>query len=93
MSLEIEYGRPFQRIEPESLQNIIIKCVRYTIKPLYPEKIILSMIEEYVKKVVPFSRECEYQFDFRNKDKEKAWVVATIYHPSLNKSHGKKIKN
>ena len=91
MSLEIEYGRPFQRNEHESLQNIIIKFVRYTIKPLYPEEKILSMVEDYVKKFVPFSGECEYQFDFRNKDKEKAWVVATIYHPSLNKNHGKKI--
>ena len=40
MSLEIEYNRPYQIYEPESLQNIIIKYVCYNIKWMYPKKII-----------------------------------------------------
>ena len=50
---------------------------------MYPEKIIHSMIDEYVKKFDPYSDECEYQLDYRSKDKYKPWRVATIYHPPL----------
>ena len=32
MNLEIEYERPYQRDELESLRSIIIKYVRYSIK-------------------------------------------------------------
>ena len=38
MSLEVEYERRYQRNEPESLQNFIIKYVHYNIKSMYPEK-------------------------------------------------------
>ena len=64
MSLETEYERPYQRNEPESLQIIIMKYVRFNIKSKYPEKIILSMVEEHVKNIVPYSGECEYQLDY-----------------------------
>ena len=59
---------------------------------MYPEELIHSMIDEHVKKFVPYSGECEYQLDQRSKDKDKPWGVATIYHPPLNKNR-KKIKN
>ena len=45
------------------------------------------MIEEHVKLFVPCSGECEYQLDYRSKDKDKPWGVATIYHPPLIKNH------
>ena len=32
MALEREYESPYQRNEPESLQNIIIRFVRYNFK-------------------------------------------------------------
>ena len=51
---------------------------------MYPEKIIHFMIHQHVKKVVPYSGECEYHLDYRSKDKDKPWGVATIYHPPLN---------
>ena len=38
MSLEIEYIRPTQINESDSLQNIIIKYVLYNIKSMHPEK-------------------------------------------------------
>ena len=56
---------------------------------MYPEKIFHSMIDEHGKKFVPLSGECYYQLNFRNKDKDKPWGVATIYHPPLNKNHNK----
>ena len=87
MSLQVEYERPYQRNEPESLQNIIIKYVRYNIKSMYPEKIIHSILKEHAKKFVPYTSECEYQLDYRSKDKDKPLGVATIYHPDLIKNH------
>ena len=51
LALEAEYEIPYQRNEPESLQYIIIKYVRYNKKSMYPEKIILSILEEHVKKI------------------------------------------
>ena len=36
MSLEIQYGRPYQRNESESLQKIIVYFVRYDHKSKYP---------------------------------------------------------
>ena len=86
MALEIEYERPYQRIEPESLQINIIKYVRYTIKSMYPAKMFHFMIDEHVKKLVPYIGECQYQLDNRSKDKDKPWGVATIYQPPLNKN-------
>ena len=63
LALEAEYERPYQRNEPESLQYTIIKYVRFNKKSMYPEKKFLSILEEDVKKFVPYSGECEYQLD------------------------------
>ena len=41
MSLEIEYERLYQMNEPESLQNIIIKYVRYKINVSCKKQFIL----------------------------------------------------
>ena len=49
MAFEIEYERPYQLNEPESLRNIIIKYVRYTNKSIYPTKRIHSILEEKIK--------------------------------------------
>ena len=46
---------------------------------------ILSILEEHVKTFVPYSGECDYQLDYRSKDKAKPLGVATIYHPPLLK--------
>ena len=54
---------------------------------MYPEKIIHSILEEHVKKFVPYSGKCEYQLEYRSKDEDKPWVVATICHPSFIKNH------
>ena len=59
MALEKENERPYQRNGSESLQNTIMKYVRYIIKSMYPEIIIHSLIDENVKKFVPYSGESE----------------------------------
>ena len=41
---------------------------------------------------MPYTADCEYQLDFRCKEKDKPWRVATIYHPTQDKNH-KKLKN
>ena len=51
------------------------------------QKKIHSILEEHVKKFVPCSGECEYQLDYRSKDRDKTWGVATFYHPRLIKNH------
>ena len=89
MRLEVEYERLYQRNEPESLQNIIIKYVRYNIKSMYPGKKFHSILEEHLKKFLPYSGECEYQLDFRSEDKDKPWGVATIYRPIFIRNHKK----
>ena len=38
MSLEVAYDWPYQRNEPERLQNNIIKYIHCIIKSMYPEK-------------------------------------------------------
>ena len=81
MSLEVEYGRPYQKNEPEILQNIIIKYVRYNSKSMYPEKINSSILDKHAKILEPYTVECEYQSDIRSKDKDKPWGVGNIYHP------------
>ena len=81
MSLEIEYERPHERNEPEILQIIIIKYIRYNDKSMYPEKEIHSLIDEHVKKFVPYSGECEYQIDYTFKNRDKPRGVAAVYDP------------
>ena len=53
---------------------------------MYSEKII-SILDKHAKIFVPYTTECEYQLDFRNKDKDKPLCVATIYHPSQVMNH------
>ena len=43
MSLEIEYERPYQRNEPESLQKNILKGYFYNIRAMHPEKLTRSI--------------------------------------------------
>ena len=54
---------------------------------MYPEKIFHSILEEHVKKFVPNKVECEYQLDYKSKNKDKPWVVATFCHPPSIKFH------
>ena len=56
------------------------------------KKISRSMIDEHVKKPVPYSGECEYELDYRSKVKNKQRGAATIYHPPLNKNHKKEFE-
>ena len=44
MSLEVEYERPYQRNEPENLQNIILKGYFFNIRSMYPEKLIRTIL-------------------------------------------------
>ena len=44
MSLEVEYERPYQRNEPENLQNIILRGYFYNIRSMYPEKLIRTIL-------------------------------------------------
>ena len=54
---------------------------------MYPEKIIDSILEEHVKKFVPYSGECEYRLDDKNTDKNKPWGVASIYLSPESENH------
>ena len=90
MSLEIEYQWPYERNEPANLQNLIRNYVRYNILSKCPQKIITSILKEHVKIFVPFSGEGEHQFDFRSKDKDIPWGIATTYHPPQVRNHDKK---
>ena len=87
MSLEIEYNRPYQINEPESLQNIIMKYVCYNIKWMYPKKIITLFLYEHTQMFVPYTSECEYRLDYRCND--KPYGVATIYIDPLIKPNKK----
>ena len=61
MTLEKEYGRPYQRSEPESLQNIFIKKVGYNFKSKYPEKLVSFILDKHAEISVPYTAECEHQ--------------------------------
>ena len=92
MALEVEYERPYQRNEPESLQNIILKGYFYNIRAMYPEKIIRSILIKHKEKFVRYTAECEYEIAFRkeqdNRIRESNFI---IYLPPQVKNH-KKIK-
>ena len=77
MSLEIYYNRPYQMNEPESLQNIVVKYIIRNIKWMYPKKLITDIFYKHAKMFVPYTSECEYQLDYRAKD--KPYGVANIY--------------
>ena len=85
MSLQIEYDRPYQIYEPESLQNIKINYVRRNIKSMYPKNIITSIITNHILIFMPYTSECIYQLDYKCKD--KAIGIATIYLDPLIKTH------
>ena len=71
MSLEREYERHYQRIEPESLQNIIMKYVRYNSKSMSLERIFSSILNKHAEIFVPYTAECEFKFEFGCKEKDK----------------------
>ena len=47
---------------------------------MYSQKIIDSILDNNAKLFVPCTAECEYQLDFRNKNKDEAWGIASVYH-------------
>ena len=85
MSLEVEYERPYQRKEPESLQNIILKGYFYNIRSMYPEKLIRESLLKHQEKFVRYAAECEYEIVFRNEQENKIWEknLLYIYLPKL----------
>ena len=90
MSLEVEYKRPYQRNELESLQNIILKGYFYNIRAMYPEKLIRSILLKHREKIVCYATECEYEISFRNEQDNKIWESNfTLYLPPQVKNHRK----
>ena len=90
MSLEVEYERPYQRNEPESLQNFILNGYFYNIRSLYPEKLIRTILLKHQEKFVRYVAECEYEIAFRNEQDDKIWESNfTIYLPPQVKNHSK----
>ena len=86
----MEYERPYEIHEPESLQNIKKSYIHRNIKCMYPKTIITSTIDKHLQIFDFFICECIYQLYYKCKD--KCLGVATIYQDPLNKTH-KKIKN
>ena len=54
---------------------------------MYPEKIFHFILEEHVKKFLPYSGEYEYRSEYRNTDKNKQWGEASNYLPPEIKNH------
>ena len=54
---------------------------------MYPQNIIHSVLDEHAKTFVPHTADCEYQSDFRIKDKDEQLGVATEYCPTQDKNH------
>ena len=80
MALEVEHERPYQRNEPESLQNIILKGYFYNIRAMYPENLIRTILLKHKEKFVRYAAECEYEIAFRIKEDNKIWESNfTIY--------------
>ena len=73
MSLEIEYETPYQKNEPESLQNIILKGYFYTIRSMYPEKLIRTILLKHKEIFVRYAAECEYEIVPKNVQDNKIW--------------------
>ena len=91
MSLEVEYERPYQRNEPESLQNIILNGYFYNIRSMYPEKLIRTILSKHNKKIVRYAAECEYEIVLRNEQDNKIWEKNfSIYLPPEVKNQRKK---
>ena len=90
MSLEVEYERPYQRNEPESLQNIILRGYFYNIRSMYPEKLIRTILLKHQKKFVRYASECEYEIVLKNERDNKIWENNyIIYLPPQVKNHRK----
>ena len=90
MSLVVEYERPYQRNEPESLQNIILNGYFYNIRSMYPEKLIRKIILKHKEKFVHYAAECEYDIVFRNERDNKIYESNfSIYLPPQVKNHRK----
>ena len=90
MSLEVEYEKPYQRNESESLQKIILKGYFYNIRVMYPEKLIGTILLKHKEKFVRYATECEYEIAFRNEQDNKIWQSNfTIYLPPQVKNHRK----
>ena len=89
MNLKKEYERSCERNEPENLQNVIIKFVRFNIKSMYHKKIIASFLDKHAKNDMPYTAESEYELEVMSKDKDEPWGVAAIYHPTQNEKHNK----
>ena len=90
MSLEVEYERPYQRNEPESLQNITLKGYFYNIRSMYPEKFITRIFLKHKEKFVRYAAECEYEIVLRNEQVNKIWENNfSIYLPPQVKNHRK----
>ena len=82
MSLEAEYERPYQRNEPENLQNFILKGYFYNIGSMYPEKLIRKILLKHQEKFGRYVAECEYEIAYGNKhDKKILENDYTIYLP------------
>ena len=90
MGLEVEYERPYQRNEPENIQNIILKGFFYNIRLMYPEKLIRSILIKHQEKFVRYAAECEHEITFRNEQENKNWENNfSIYLPPQVKNHRK----
>ena len=63
--------------------------VRFSIKSMYPQKVFHSILDEHSKIFVRYTAECEYQLDFRSKDKDKPLGVATINSPTQVRNRNK----
>ena len=66
MSLEVEYERPYQRNEPQSLQNIILRAYLNNIRYMYPEKLIRTILLKHQEKFVRYAAECVYEIALKN---------------------------
>ena len=90
MSLEVEYERPYQRNEPESLQNITLNGSFYNIRAMYPEKLIRTILLKHQEKFIRYTAECEYEISFKNEKNNKIWENNfSIYLPPQVKNHRK----
>ena len=87
MSLEIEYERPYQGNEPESLQNVNIIYVYRQIESRYPQNLLEKISHEHAKMLTPYAAECQYELQFRCKN--QACGVVTIYYPIQRKNYEK----
>ena len=90
MALEVEYERPYQRKEPESLQNNILKGYFYNIRAMYPKKLIRTILLKHKEKFVCYAAEFEFEIVFRNEEDNKIWESEfTVFLPPQVKNQRK----